>query len=173
LAYHNSCMELVRYRPGEAIRWLQTGAENMRKSANERGKGLVRQSGADQKGLGENVKTAAGALFDYGKSAYTDVMRKQAEAVEYVLQDDHFDVVRGSSINSVLYERVKHVKLSGDRVRLYLDKGTLTIKPVAHIVAGRVKVPVGWVRNGIEVSFDLLAEELAARCGVDLEESVG
>jgi hypothetical protein len=166
-------MELVRYRPGEAIRWLQTGAATMRKSANERGKGLVRQTGADQKGTGENVKTAAGALFDLGKSMYTDAMRKQAESIEYVLQDKHFDVVRNGTINTVPYDRVQHVKLTGDRAKIFLDKGTLTIKPVAHIVAGRVRVPVGWVRNGIEVSFDLLPEELAARCGLDLEESPG
>lgn len=166
-----SYMELVRYRPGEAIRWLQTGAENMRKAAGQRGKGLVTQSGAEQKGIGENVRTAAGALFDFGKSAYAEVVHKQAETVEYVLQDEHFDVVRGASINTVPYSRIKKISLGGDRVKIFLDKGTMTIKPVAHILAGRLKVPVGWVRNGIEVPFDLLPDELAARCGLDLEET--
>ncbi len=164
-------MELVRYRPGEAIRWLQTGAANMRKTAGQRSMSLVRQTGPEQKGFGENVKNAAGALFDYGKSAYTEVIRKQAEGVEYVLQDDHFDVMRGGTIQSVPYERVKQINLTGDRVKLFLEKGTLSIKPVAHVVAGHIKVPVGWSRNGIEVPFELLVQELAARCGLEVEES--
>ncbi|HWD39660.1 MAG TPA: hypothetical protein VG944_12480 [Fimbriimonas sp.] len=163
-------MELVRYRPGEAIKWLQTGAENMRKTATVRSKGIVRQTGVDQKGFGENVKTAAGAIFDYGKSAYADVMHRQAEASEYVLQDDHFEIVRNGSIKSVPYSQVRQVLLEPDRAKLVLEKGIITIKPFAHIVAGRLKVPVGWSRNGMEVPFDLIVQELAARCSLEVEE---
>jgi hypothetical protein len=164
-------MELVRYRPGEAIRWLQTGAANLRKTAGQRGKAIVRQAGPDQKGFSENVMTAAGALIDYGKSAYAEVVRRQVEGVEYVLQEDHFDVVRAGAIQTVPYDRVKQIRLVGDRARLYLEKGTVSIKPVAHVVAGHLKVPVGWSRNGMEVPFELLVQELAARCGLDVEET--
>jgi hypothetical protein len=166
---HNTVVELVRYRPGEAIRWLQTGAETMRKTASTRSRDLVRQSGADQKGFGENVKTAAGALYDFGKSAYADVVRKHVETSEFVLQEDHFDMVHNGSIKTIPYSRVKQVTLTPERARLMLDKGSVSIKPVAFVLAGHLKVPGGWVRNGIEVPFDLLIEELAARCGLEVD----
>jgi len=165
-----SQMELVRYRPGEAIRWIQVGANNMRKSAKTRGKGVVGQTGIDQRNFGENMKTAAGAIFDFGKSAYAEVLHRQAEASEYVLEDDHFDIVHGGSIKSINYDRVKQVQMAPDRAKLVLDKGSLMIKPVAFIVAGRVRVPLGWTRNGIEVPFELLLQELSARCGLEPEE---
>jgi len=142
----------------------------MRRTATTRGKELVRQTGADQKGFGENVKTAAGAIYDYGKSAYAEAVKKHAETSEFVLQDEHFDVVHNGSIKTIPYSRVKQVVLSGERARLMLDKGSVSIKPVAFVLAGRLKVPVGWLRNGIEVPFDLLIEEIAARCGLEVED---
>lgn len=163
-------VETVRYRPGEALRWLHTGAENIRKVANERGKSVVRQSGIDQKKLGENLKTAAGALVDLGKSAYADVLHRQADATEYVLLDDRLDVVRGNKIDTIPYDQIQAIRMEGDRVTLVLTKGKLTIKPFAHLVAGRVRVPIGWSRNGMEVPYELLIEELAARSRHEIEE---
>ncbi len=163
-------METVRYRPGEALRWLHTGAEDIRKSAGERGRSVIRQTGMDQKNLGENLKTAAGALVDLGRSAYADVLHKQAEASEYVLLKDRLDIVKGSKIESIPWESIKGVRLDGDRTRLILEKGHVTIRPFAHLVAGRVKVPVGWTRNGMEVPYDLLVEEIAARARREIEE---
>jgi hypothetical protein len=162
-------VELVRYRPGEAIRWLQTGADTMRKTASSRSREVVRQTGVDQKGFGENVKTVAGVLYDYGKSAYADVVRKHVETSEFVLQQDHFDLVHDGSIKTIPYLRIKQVLLTSERARLILDKGSVSIKPVAFVLAGRLKVPVGWTRNGIEVPFEMLIEELAARCGLEVE----
>lgn len=167
---HNTLVELVRYRPGEAIRWLQTGAETMRKTASSRSRELVRQTGGDQKGFSENVKTAAGAIFDYGKSAYADAVRKHAETSEFVLQPDHFDIVHNGSLKTIPYGRIKRILISSERARLMLDKGSVSIKPVAFVLAGRLKVPVGWLRNGIEVPFDLLIEEIAARSSLEVEE---
>ena len=164
-------MELVRYRPGEAIRWLETGADNIRKGAQNRGLNLLRQGvGIDSKTIGENLKTAAGALFDFGKGTYAEMMHRQAEDSEYVLQETQFDIVNGGNLKSIPYDRVIALHLRGDRATLTLDKGLVTIKPFAYIVAGRVKVPVGWVRNGIEVPYELLLLELAARCGVEMQE---
>ncbi len=163
-------VELVRYRPGEAIRWLETGAENIRKGAQTRGLNLLRQTGADSKTFSENLKTAAGALFDFGKGTYADMVHRQAEDSEYVFQDDQFDVVSGGNLKTIPYNRVFAIHLRGDRATLTLDKGHVVIKPFAYIVAGRVKVPVGWVRNGIEVPYELLLLELAARCGLEIQE---
>ena len=163
-------MELVRYRAGEAIRWLQTGADNIRKGAQDRGKRAVSNSPVDVKGVGENIKNAAGALLEYGKGTYADVIHRQADASEYVLQEKHFDIVKSGSMKSVSYDRIKSIELKGDKATLTLDRGTVAIKPFAHIVAGRVKVPVGWSRNGMEVPFELLIEELAARASVEVTE---
>jgi hypothetical protein len=161
-------VEIVRYRAGEAIRWLQTGAENIRRSAKAKGRSMIDPE--HERTFGQNIKTAAGAVFDYGKGAYADMMHKQAEASEYVLLEKHFDIVNGSVIKAVPYDRVRKVELKNDKATVMLDKGTIYIKPFAHIVSGKAKVPVGWSRNGIEVPFELLVEELAARCGLDVDE---
>ena len=118
----------------------------------------------------DNVKTAAGAVFDYGKGAYTELRHKQADASEYALLDEHLDVVRGNQIKSIEYDRVRKVEFKNDRCVLVLDKGTQVIKPFAHIVSGKARVPIGWTRNGIEVPFELLIEELAARCNLEIVE---
>ncbi len=164
-------MEPIRYRPGEAIRWLKTGAETIRKHANARGKQVV-TSGAprDIRGAGRTVIDAAGALKDLGKSALADFRHSELEATEYVLLDSAFDVVKGGSIKSISYEQVEKIEMRGDRATLRLDnKSTLSIKPHAYLLSGSIKVPVGWTRNGMEVPYELLLEELAARCGVNIE----
>ncbi|HJP81901.1 MAG TPA: hypothetical protein VJ835_00210 [Fimbriimonadaceae bacterium] len=163
-------MEPIRYKAGEAIRWLGTAAEKYRKSAKTKGKGAVDPSRdrSDFKKVGENVADAAGALYDFGKGAWADMLHRQADASEYVLQDVHFDVVKGSSIKSVEYKRVREIQVKGETVSITLDKGNVVIKPYAYIVSGRVRVPIGWTRNGLEVPYELLIDELAARCGVNL-----
>ena len=75
-------VELVRYKVGEAIRWLETGAESIRKGAQNKGLNILKQNGIDQKTLGDNLKTAAGAIFDFGKGTYADMIHKQAEDSE-------------------------------------------------------------------------------------------
>jgi hypothetical protein len=163
-------MEPIRYKPGEAIRWLETAADTFRKSAKHKGKDAVdpKRDRSDFKKVGANVADVAGAAFDYAKGAWADMLHRQAEASEYVLQETHFDVVKGGSIKSVEYKRVIEISEKGDAITVKLDKGNLTIKPYAYIVSGRVKVPVGWSRNGLEVPYELLIEELAARCDVKL-----
>ncbi|MFZ4507166.1 MAG: hypothetical protein ACOYON_05645 [Fimbriimonas sp.] len=162
-------MELVRYRTGEAIRWLETGAERMRKDAQTRGRNLLRSESSSKPFL-QSVASAAGTLVDLGRSAYADLLHAQANGSEYVLQEKHFDVVKANSIKTIPYDRVKSIAYQGDKVVLTLDKGTITIRPQAYIVSGRVKIPVGWSRNGLEVPWDLLIDELAARCKVDVDE---
>ena len=163
-------MEIVRYRPGEALRWLQTGAANIRKGAQAKGRQVANTQATDAKTIGQGIATAASALVDLGKGAYAELIHRQAEASEYVLQDDRFDIVSGNSIKSIEYERVKSIKFVNERATIELDKGHVHIKPFAHLVAGRVKVAVGWSRNGMEVPFDLIVEEIAARCQIEIQE---
>lgn len=159
-------MEPVRYKPGEAIRWLETGAESTRELAKRKGREAASSEGAGFERLGRGV----GALVDLGKSAWTDIVHRQAEASQYILQEDHFDVVAGSSIKFVRYTDVRRISVKQDKAVLTLVRGsTVTIKPYAYIAAGRIRVPVGWLRNGMEVPYALLIEELAARCGVEVD----
>src|SRR5688572_27610339 len=114
-------MDPIRYKPGEAIRWLQTGAEQSRRTAKQKSKDMMDQTGAPgTKRVGQGV----GALIDLGKGAWADVLHKQAEASEYVLQDDRFDVVTGNSIKSVRYADVRKMTAKGERVVITLDRGS-------------------------------------------------
>lgn len=131
---------------------------------------MLKPGAVESKTFGENLKTAAGAIFDFGKGTYADMIHKHAEDSEYVLQEKQFDIVNSGTIKSIPYDRVISILMRGDRTIFTLDKGSVTIKPVAYIVSGRIKVPVGWVRNGIEVPFEVLTVELAARCGVEVLE---
>jgi hypothetical protein len=165
-------MEPIRYKTGEAIRWLKTGADAIRKDAMDKGRQVV-QSGApkDAKDVGGRVAAAAGAVMDFGKSAWADLKHAELEHTEYVLTDEGFDIVKGTSIKSIPYDRVQKIQRKADRVTLTLDRGTVLIKPHAYILAGGLKMPVGWTRNGMEVPYELLLDELSARCGVNIEDS--
>ena len=162
-------MELIRYRPDPAIRWLQVNAVQIKKAASKKGKSVANQSGTDQRPFGENLKTAAGALVDYGKGAYAELKHKQANASEYVLQTDRLDIVSGGSIKTIPFAEIKAVQLDKDRATLILDKGSVAIRPFAHIASGKARVPIGWLRNGIDVPYELLIEEIAARAGVAVQ----
>ena len=159
-------MEPIRYKPGEAIRWLETGAAANRKTAKQKGKDVFTSGIPAGAKFGQGV----GALIDLGKGAWSDILHQQAEASEYILQEDRFDVVSGNSIKTVPYNEIKRIAIKNEKATVTLDRGsTLVIKPYAHIVASRIRVPVGWMRNGMEVPYDLLIEELSARCGVEVE----
>jgi hypothetical protein len=159
-------MEVVRYKPGEAIRWLETGAADSRKSAREKGRLMQIPSDADS--LKGSMRAAAGALLDLGRSALTELAHAQATASEFALHDDHFEVIRSGSNKKILYKNVISMEQKGDRTTITMEQGHFAIRPYAYITAGRLKVPIGWARNGIEVPFHLLVEELAARSGVEL-----
>lgn len=160
-------MDLIRYKPGEAIRWIHTGAEDMRKQAMRQGKSVIKREG--DRTIGKDIKDVASALVDMGKSTWAEVLHKQAEASEYVLHADKFDVVSPGKIQSVRYDEVVDMKQKGDRVTVILKQGSITIKPHAYILVGKLKAPVGWARNGLEVAYETLLDELSARCKVNIE----
>ncbi len=120
--------------------------------------------------MGTDVRDAAGALVDLGKSALSELMHRQATASEFMLHDDHFEVASPGRLRVVRYDAVRPIRRRGDRVNLELEKGAVTIKPHAYIVAGRIRVPIGWVRGGIEVPYDVLVDELSGRCRLPIED---
>lgn len=160
-------MELVRYRPGDAVRWLKTGAETAKKQAKRQGVSLIRREG--ERTVMRDVSQVAGALIQSGRSALAELLHRRAEATEYVLGDEALEISGGGTTRHIRYEDVHAMRLEGDRATLVLARGSVSIRPYAHIVAGRLRVPVGWTRNDIEVPYELLLEELAARCGLEIE----
>ncbi len=165
-------MEPVRYQPGEAIRWLETGADAARSSAKSKAKRLSESDpeASTFKKVGKGLKTAAGAAMDMGRGAWADLLAQRAGASEFVFLESQLDVVSGNSIRSIPYEAIRTIKQKGDRTAMTLEKGSLLIKPYAYVVAGKLRVPIGWTRNGIEVPFELIVEELSARCGVEVQK---
>lgn len=162
-------MEIVRYKPGEAIRWLQTEAGRLKSDAKASGRAAAEPSSVDMHGITETVKNAASAVFNLGRSAYAEMAHLRANASEFVLLEDRMDIVAGTSIKAIPYSSVKKITLKGDKASLILDKGTYVIKPFAYVVAGPLKVPIGWERNGLETPYLLIIEELAARCNKEVE----
>jgi hypothetical protein len=160
-------VEGVRYRPGEAIRWLSTGAQGMRQVANAQGRSVVRREG--ERTIGKDVMQAAGALADFGKSAFAELLHKQAEATEYILHEDEFEIVSSSRVQTIPYEEVLAIRTKGDKATLIFERGSHSIKPEAYIVSGKIRMPIGWSRNDIEVPFEMLIDELAARSGLKVE----
>lgn len=160
-------MATVRYKPGEALRWLEGGADRIRESSWRKATSVFRREGA--RSVGRDVRDVAGALWDVGAATVAEFARKQAEAAEYVLDDEAFTVVSLAGQKRAPYSTIKRMVMQGDRCLVVLERGSITIRPFAHLSAGRVRVPIGWSRNGVEVPFELLIEEISARADVEVE----
>ena len=59
--------------------------------------------------------------------------------------------------------------LRGDKATVVMERGSVNIRPEAYISSGRIKVPIGWERNEIEVPYEMLIDELAARAGIKVQ----
>src|SRR6185503_10854696 len=120
-------MEPIRYRPGEAIRWLEIGASDSRKSAKRQGRSIVRREGS--RTIGRDLRDAAGAIFELGKSALADLAHRQAQASEVVLQEETFTISNPTKNQTLRYDQVTYMKLKGDRLSINLEQGGAMIKP--------------------------------------------
>lgn len=141
----------------------------MLSKARKRGESVLAKDSERQ--VKKDIANVAGAMFDAGKGALAEILHRQAQATEYLLHEDRLEVSRPGHTQSVLYSTVHSIARKGDEIIVAYESGTLTIKPHAHIVSGRIRVPIGWSRNGIEVAYGVLADELAARCKVNITTS--
>ena len=138
----------------------------MRKNAKRQGSRVLNRAHRD---MGSDLKDMAGAMFGYGKSALADLLHRQLEASEYVLHPDRLEILSPTGAKYVPYDQIQEIRVKGDRFVLMLGNGKVTIKPHAYILSGTLKVPVGWQRNGMEVAYEMLLDELSARAGVNIE----
>lgn len=163
-------MELVRYRPGEVLKWLELGAGEFRRQARARGSEALRRS--EGSAVSHSIRHAAEAAVDLGKGALAELARLQAERTEYVLGENSFEAIQTGRLRSIRYDAVSEIRQKGDTFQIVLNNGrSLSIRPPAYLVVGRLRVPIGWIRNGMEVPYHVLLDELSARCGVNIHPS--
>lgn len=160
-------MPLTTYKPAEILHWFDTESKRTHTVARAQTKEIARV--ANEEGIFPTIRQAATAALSLGKGAYGTVIQKQAEETRYDLFDMGFEFVDLARRVKVDYTQVRQiVAKAGDRYQILYNGGSLTIKPPAHLVAGKYRVPVGWLRNGIEVPYLTLVEEISARSGIEI-----
>lgn len=160
-------MPTVTYRPPDVLHWFATGSQEAFTSAKRKGRALAKSGDGSVK---DKIFKAASAVADVGRSAAAGMVNSQAAETVYKLFDNRFEVRTPLSRQVVQYDAVASITSHGkDRFSLEHEGGTLTVRPIAHLASGRIKVPIGWLRNEIEVPYTMLLDELAARCGVEIE----
>jgi hypothetical protein len=152
--------ETVVYRPVDIQGWLKLGSESLRKTPFQLGNDFRK-----------TVAGAVGKAFDFGKGALADVGGLAIDRIEYRLHDDRVDIVGVGPTKSVPYSSIRRVEVQGRGFRVDAGSNSFGIKPYAHLLVSSVKVPLGWKRNRMDVPFNLLAEELAARAKVKVEDA--
>ena len=161
-------MPTVTYRPPDILHWFSTGSQEAIESAVRKGRAFTKS--VTESSVTESIKRAAGVAADFGRGAAAEVLHRQAVDTVYKLHDEQMDVRSATGACTVAYGSISSIRShSKDRFTVEYDEGTLTVRPIAHLLAGKVRVPVGWVRNEIEVPFSMLLEELSARCDVEIE----
>lgn len=159
-------MAVVRYKPGVVLEWLEGGSSRMRTESSRMAQSVLKREG--QRSVRRDLKEVAGALFQAGTASMADLALKQIEKAEYVLDETSLSIITLTSNRKIQYSEIRGLEMEGDTFTMILERGSLKIRPFAHIVVGRVSVPAGWLRNGVEVDYSLLIEEISAHSGLDV-----
>lgn len=160
-------MSAVVYSPASVLHWFDTDSRRSRSEGVAKTKDLAKTT--DEEGFLPGLKQAAGAVMSFGKGAVGNIVQKQAEETRYELHSSGFEAVDLTRHVRIDYKEVEQItSYANDRFVIVHGGGKLTIKPVAHLVSGRLRAAIGWERNGVEVPYAMLLEELAARSGVDI-----
>jgi len=141
------------------------GGPHSRDEALRKARSFFKRKGS--RSIGKDVRDVFGSVWDVGYSAVADVMAKHAAASQFVLEADSVSVVTPTGTKKYLFSEAKSMSIEGDKAEIAFKQGSLVIRPFAYVVAGKVKAPIGWLRNEIEVPYPFILEELAARCGVE------
>lgn len=161
-------MHTVTYRPPDVLHWFSTGSQEAIDSAKRQSRDFTKKAGEST--VKENILKVAGVAAEFGRGAAADLVHRQAAETVFKLFDDEIDVRGPVGSYTVKYDTINEIRAHPkDKFTIEHDAGTLTVRPVAHLVHGKVRVPLGWVRNSIEVPYTMLLEELSARCGVEIE----
>lgn len=122
---------------------------------------------SDAPGLKKAVIEAIGKAVSYGKGAFADVSSRSIERLEYRLYDEALE----TGTKRISYRDIKRIEKSKRGFRIVSGTGGAFIKPYAWLVVSGAKVPIGWERNGMEVPFETLVEEIAARAHTHIQSA--
>ncbi|MDI9636510.1 hypothetical protein QPK87_01180 [Kamptonema cortianum] len=161
-------MPAIVYQPPDVLHWFDTEAK--RESVLGFAKGAMVARKTTEEGIIPGIKQAAGAALSIGRSAVGGFLKSQGQETRYELHDSGFECIDLTRRVKVSYSDVRQIiSRPNHQTKILYNGGSVTIKPVAHLVAGRYKVPIGWLRNGMEVPYAMLIEEISARTGVEIE----
>ena len=147
----------ILYKAPDLIRWLDPDLQSERKRPKADG------------GFRESIKQAASAAAGFGRTAVGEYAFRKAAEASFLLDDEGFEIPGVAVRRRIAYREASELKdLGKDKYCLTAPGGDLIIQPVAHLVAGPVRAPIGWLRNGVEVPYLTLIQELAARCRLDI-----
>ncbi len=146
----------ARYRPADVLRWLEMGSQTVRQTP-------LKPAGPD---VTKAIFEIVGKVVREGKGAIAGIAGKQLEGLEFVLED--LALVAGN--RRIPYSEIRSVEHEkGTIFHIHATGSPLTIKPYAWLEVAGHRVPIGWLRDGMEVPFELLAEEIAARAGLEIK----
>ena len=155
-------MAPIYYKAPDVLHWLDEGG----KASTAEGKRKFKETSIDANlgSIGDAFHKVARAAKDLGKGAIADMTFRHLEEKGYTLYEDAFEFPHQGGVKRVAYSEIREIKAEpDDKFTLLYNGSSLTIKPIAHLVAGHTKVPIGWNRGGMEVRYAMLIEEIAAR----------
>lgn len=160
-------MEPVTYRTPPVLHWFGTESRTQMQDA-RKFKDAALTPG--KKDIAGQLKDAASAALSFGRGAAADLALRNATGDSYVLSDTGLERHRASGRTRLDYAEIKRIVDGGNGIIvLEHGKGKMVIRPAAHLVRGRQRAPIGWLRNGVEVPYVTLPSEIAARCGLEVE----
>ncbi|MER3413677.1 MAG: hypothetical protein C4327_11885 [Meiothermus sp.] len=152
-------MLVARYRPADAIRWIEIGT---RRTAKPGDLPFEPPGGAR-----DAILDALQKALDFGRTKMAEFHGQAIRAKEYLLYEDRFEVVASSGTRSVLYADVESLELKrGGSFLFRLRQGRIAVRPYAWLLVLGTRIPLGWERNGVDVPFETLSEEIALRAKV-------
>ncbi len=161
-------MSNITYKPADILHWFGQDAKRSKGTARRRSMDIVRTT--SEEGIVKGLRQAVGVATSLGRGAVGDIVQARIDEITYTLHENGLEYNTLTKNRKIGYEKVRRILAKpGDRYQVLYDGGAMTIKPIAHLVAGRLRVPVGWIRNNMEVPYTMLVEELSARCGVEID----
>ncbi len=152
----------IHYAPPDLVQWLSPDLQSEQKARSKPSDGRLRDS----------LRQAATAAAGFGRTAMGEYAYRKAVELEYLLDEEGFSIPGLTQSRRIEYRDIREIRREKkDRFRLITRSGDLAIDPVAHLVAGPVKAPVGWLRNGVEVAYFTLIQEISARARLDIIEA--